>query len=114
MLRRAIWLALAATTGRHGTMAAWSLLRLRPEAGGLGPPRWTAAAVVPAVAGAVFDCLENAAVTDPMRVGARAATDADIARTSRWKILKTTANTMAFSTLADVLVVRGVRRRRRG
>ncbi len=76
-----------------------------------GVLRW--AAIVFALAGAVFDYLENAAVAEMLRVGSEGVTPDMVATASRWTLLKSGAVTLAMLMLVAALAMLVWRRVRR-
>ena len=76
-----------------------------------GALRWIA--IVFALAGAVFDYLENAAVAGMLRAGSEGITPDMVATASRWTLLKSGAVTLAMLMLIAGLVMLLWRRVRR-
>jgi len=76
-----------------------------------GALRWIA--IVFALAGAVFDYLENAAVAGMLRAGAEGITPDMVATASRWTVLKSGAVTLAMLMLIAGLAMLLWRRVRR-
>jgi len=74
----------------------------------LGIWRWVLALI--AVPGAVFDYLENAAVSAMLAAGADGLTPAIVASADRWTVLKSAFTAVAMVTLVLFLVGRLVRR----
>jgi hypothetical protein len=69
----------------------------------LGAWRWVIALI--AIPGAVFDYLENAAVSAMIAAGPDGITEADVADASLWTVLKSAFTTIAFVVLLAFLVV---------
>ncbi len=74
----------------------------------LGPPRigWLLAAV--AIAGSVFDYLENHAVSAMLRAGPDGLTADMVASASRWTVLKSAFSALAMTALAALLILKGI------
>lgn len=87
---------------------AWATLRLAPA-------RWRSAwplLVAPAVFAAIFDLLENAAVTGLLTAPLDQVTPAAVARASHFSQLKAAFNTLALSLLLGLIVLWAIRRLR--
>ncbi len=74
----------------------------------LGIWRWVLALI--AIPGAVFDYLENAAVSVMLTVGVDGLTPAAVEAADRWTVLKSAFTAVAMVTLVLLLVARLVRR----
>ena len=74
----------------------------------LAPPRigWLLGAI--AVAGSVFDYLENHAVSVMLRAGPDGLTAEMVTSASRWTVLKSAFSALAMTALAALLVLKGV------
>ena len=77
----------------------------------LGAWRWVIALI--AIPGAVFDYLDNSAVSAMIAAGPDGITEADVADASLWTALKSAFTTIAFVVLLAFLVVWVVSRRGR-
>ena len=78
----------------------------------LGGSRWLAA--LPVVLVALFDWLENAAVSTMLAAGADGVTPDMVAAASRWTLLKSIASTAAYTLVLVLLLIGGWHRLRRG
>ena len=73
----------------------------------LAPPRlgvWRYVIALVAIPGAVFDYLENAGVSAMLALGADGIDAATVAAASRWTVLKSAFDTLAFVVLLAFLV----------
>ena len=86
----------------------WAILILAPSAWG----RLRFALVLPAIAGMVFDYLENRAIAALLRAGPEAITPELVARASRLSQAKAVASSVALTILLLLLLFRLLRRRR--
>ncbi len=83
---------------------------------GLAQGRWRLVGwvtAVAAIAGAVFDYVENLAIAALLRAGADGFGAADVARASQATLLKSGLTTIAVTLLLILIIVHFVRRKRR-
>ena len=84
-----------------GAVLVIALVKLAPRRIG-----WLLAAV--AVAGSVFDYLENHAVSVMLRAGTDGLTAEMVASASRWTVLKSAFSALAMTALLALLVLKGI------
>ena len=90
------------------TTVGWAIWWLLPSSWGL----WRALAVLPAIAGMIFDWTENAAIDGLLQAGATELTQQMVGRASLYSQAKAVTSMVPFTLLLLVVVWWGIRRRR--